>query len=76
MTGTKGAVGHCLGAAGGIDVATAIACLKTGEVPPLVGAQTPILPVLQAPTQLDPTRILVVAAGFGGFDAALLLEQA
>ena len=76
ITGTKAAVGHCLGAASGVDVALAMACLQTGLVPPLAGVRTPILPVLQEPTLLNPTRILVAAAGVGGFDAAVLLESA
>ena len=76
VTGTKGAVGHCLGAAGGVDVAVALVCMATDLAPPMVGVKTPILPVLTAARRMPIERVLLVAAGLGGFDAALLLERA
>ena len=75
VTGTKGAVGHCLGAAGGVDVAVALVCMRRGIAPPMVGVKTPILPVLTAARHMPIERVLLVAAGLGGFDAALLLER-
>lgn len=75
VTGTKGAVGHCLGAAGGVDVAVALVCMATGVAPPMAGVRTPILPVLTAPARMPIERVLLLAAGLGGFDAALLLER-
>ncbi len=75
----KGAIGHCLGAAGVIEAALAIKSLATGTIPPTVGLENPdpeafnisgneILPLS------DPT-VLSCNSGFGGINAAVVLSR-
>ncbi len=37
MHSVKGAIGHTLGAAGGIEIALGLKCLEAGKIPPTVG---------------------------------------
>ena len=74
ITGTKGALGHSLGAGGLVDVVLALESLRTGQVPGVVGLRTPLDDrVLASTAQLNPRSVAVLAAGFGGFNAAVVL---
>jgi 3-oxoacyl-[acyl-carrier-protein] synthase-1 len=77
----KGYIGHTLGAAGVIETALLLEALRlkqypaskgfsSGELPPQVNI--PKEPVYNA--KLD--RILAMKAGFGGINAALVIESA
>jgi hypothetical protein len=50
--------------------------MATDIAPPMAGVKTPILPVLTEAQPMSIGRVLLLAAGLGGFDAALLLERA
>jgi len=81
ITATKGAIGHTLGAAGGIGAVAAISAMRDGCVPPTLNLVDP------APEmgELDCTPLrskkrevraaLVNAFGFGGQNSALVLRR-
>jgi 3-oxoacyl-[acyl-carrier-protein] synthase II len=80
VSSTKGATGHLLGAAGGVEaVATAMA-LYTGIVPPTVGLQTPdpacdLDYVPREARESKPRVAISNAFGFGGTNATLVLRR-
>ena len=75
----KGAMGHTMGAAGGIETALCLKGLATGIVPPTTGlneadeaAQGLVSP---EPVKLHGDYILSTNSGFGGVNAALILGK-
>jgi 3-oxoacyl-[acyl-carrier-protein] synthase II len=77
MHSIKGAIGHTLGAAGGIEAALGLKCLETGQLPPTVGLREAevagegmVSSVVQA---LTGRYLLSTNSGFGGVNAALIL---
>lgn len=81
ITATKGAIGHTLGAAGGIGAVAAISALRHGCVPPTLNLvdPTPAMGELDCtPTESRPRDIrvaMVNAFGFGGQNSALLFRR-
>jgi 3-oxoacyl-[acyl-carrier-protein] synthase II len=76
MFGVKGAIGHTLGAAGGIEIALCAKCLSEGMIPPTVGCKLPESPrVVLEKTTYPAKNILTSNSGFGGINAAVLLEK-
>ncbi|MER5541432.1 beta-ketoacyl-[acyl-carrier-protein] synthase family protein [Streptomyces sp. NPDC001118] len=78
--GTKGALGHSLGACGIIEAITVVKALDDGLVPPVHGLGTPMddfpLPLpIGAPSPVPRTSGLSLTLGFGGFNTALLLTH-
>ncbi|SED08603.1 3-oxoacyl-[acyl-carrier-protein] synthase II [Streptomyces misionensis] len=77
--GTKGALGHSLGACGTIEAITLIKALSDREVPAVQGLETPMedfplpLPVGR-PSPVPPGPGLSLTLGFGGFNTALLFS--
>lgn len=75
----KGALGHCLGAAGVIEAAIAVKSLAHGMIPPTPGLLIPEeTKIAMSGTTAFPLRspsILSCNAGFGGINAAILLEK-
>jgi 3-oxoacyl-[acyl-carrier-protein] synthase II len=75
----KGAIGHTLGAAGGIEVALGIRSLATGMLPPTVGLGTPESAaegLVSAAARPFAGRVLLSTnSGFGGINGALLLGR-
>jgi len=75
----KGALGHTLGAAGGIEAALAIRSLESGLLPPTVGLRHPEPGgegCVSAEALTFPGRILLSTnSGFGGINGALLLSR-
>jgi 3-oxoacyl-[acyl-carrier-protein] synthase II len=75
----KGAIGHTLGAAGGIEVALGLKCLATGQLPPTVGlreAEAGGEGMVSAAVQaLTGRYLLSTNSGFGGVNAALILRR-
>ena len=73
----KGAIGHALGAAGGIEVALAVKMLAEQRMPGTVGMHTPMAEaagrVRPRPTAISGEYLLSTNSGFGGVNAALLL---
>lgn len=80
VSSVKGALGHCLNAAGGVEAAITALALTRGVVPPTVGfaEADPGCPVDPVPGR---GRVLSVRTGlsasfaFGGNSAALVLER-
>ena len=75
---TKGAVGHSLAAAGMVQTAMALRVLQTGKIPPQTSLQTPENGaegfVSDQVRSFDGGAVLSLSAGFGGLNAAVLLE--
>jgi 3-oxoacyl-[acyl-carrier-protein] synthase II len=75
----KGAIGHTLGAAGGIEIALAARALAEGSVPPTVGLQQ-VEPKAESLVSTDAQQIsgqtlLTTNSGFGGINAAIVLKS-
>lgn len=74
--GVKGAIGHTLGAAGGIEVALSGKCLGQGILPPTVGCKNPESPnIVLDKTEFPGENLLTSNSGFGGINAAILMER-
>jgi 3-oxoacyl-[acyl-carrier-protein] synthase II len=75
----KGAIGHTLGAAGGIEVALGLQALLNQVVPPTVGFYTPEKgaerSVSSSPADISGDCLLTTNSGFGGINAALILKR-
>jgi 3-oxoacyl-[acyl-carrier-protein] synthase II len=75
----KGAIGHTLGAAGGIDAAICAHALACRLVPPTVGLQNPEPKaagrVSNQAQAFEGRNILTSNSGFGGVNAALVIES-
>jgi 3-oxoacyl-(acyl-carrier-protein) synthase len=82
VSSTKGATGHCLGAAGLIEAVIAMLALNTGRIPPTAGLEIldPALELtlvhqndqIQKPIQ----TALSVTFGFGGVNSAITMKKA
>jgi len=75
----KGGTGHTVGAAGGIEVALATQALKERIAPPTAGFENPeegaegwVSPI---PAIFEGNYILTSNSGFGGINAAIILER-
>lgn len=79
VTSTKSLVGHTLGAAGGIESVFTVQALREQTVPPTINYETPDsacdIPVVTDPRERDLDVALTASAGFGGVNAALVLES-
>jgi len=80
VSSVKGAIGHCLNAAGGIEAAFTALAIARGLVPPTVGfaEADPACPVDPVPFRGRPMRISTAMSSsfaFGGNSAALILER-
>lgn len=79
MHSIKGAIGHTLGAAGGIEAALGLRCLATGQLPPTVGLREPEAAgagmVSTAVQPITGRYLLSTNSGFGGVNAALILRR-
>lgn len=74
--GVKGAIGHTLGAAGGIEIALCSKSLQEGIIPPTVGCNVPESPhVVMQTTTFPGKNILTSNSGFGGVNAAVVMEK-
>lgn len=75
----KGATGHTLGAAGGIEAALCVHCLTQKSIPPSTGLTTPdpaipATPVLEA-TTVTGTTALSTSLAFGGIASVLAISH-
>jgi 3-oxoacyl-[acyl-carrier-protein] synthase II len=75
----KGAVGHTLGAAGGIEALVSARALVEGLVPPTLGLEHPEPKahgrVSGEAQKFSSKRIMKTNSGFGGVNVALILEE-
>ena len=76
---TKGYTGHALGAAGAIEAAFTIACLKAGKIPASAGfeSQDPELPAapVQQETAVNGTVAISQSLAFGGNNAVIVFGK-
>jgi len=74
----KGAIGHCLGAAGVIEAAIALRSLENGCIPPSIGYKTgdASLGKISGTSHLSLTAptILACNSGFGGINAGIIFS--
>jgi 3-oxoacyl-[acyl-carrier-protein] synthase II len=80
LTSLKGAVGHAMGASGGIESVAATLALGRGLVPPSCGTEEvdPELGPCRIAMRAERSaagRVLLLGEGFGGRCAALVLER-
>jgi 3-oxoacyl-[acyl-carrier-protein] synthase II len=80
VTSIKSMVGHCLGAAGGIETATAALSIARGAIPPTIHVTEPdpACPVDVVANEARAVSLDVVVStslGFGGNDAAVVLRR-
>lgn len=80
MHSVKGAIGHCLGAAGVIEAAIAVRSLEAGCIPPTVGYQNGDAPAGTiisgtSPLPLQLPSILSCNSGFGGINAGIIFSR-
>lgn len=79
LHGLKGSIGHCLGAAGGVEVAVAVQALIEQRIPPTVGCREPEAGaegrVGEFSQQLVGDYLLCCNSGFGGINGALVLQR-
>ncbi|MBW2615519.1 MAG: beta-ketoacyl-[acyl-carrier-protein] synthase family protein [Deltaproteobacteria bacterium] len=75
----KGAIGHTMGAAGGIEVALGLKTLFEQVVPPTVGLSNPeddaaglVSPIAR---EMTGDYLLTTNSGFGGTNAAIILKR-
>ncbi|GGZ64344.1 beta-ketoacyl-ACP synthase II [Streptomyces bluensis] len=81
VSSTKSVTGHMIGAAGAVELVTAIQVLRTGTVPPTVNCHHPIDPEInfvphEAQTRDGMRVALSNSFGFGGHNAALVVRAA
>ena len=80
ISGTKGATGHCLGAAGAVEAAFTVLAVNRDIVPPTINYQTPD-PACDIDCVPDNARELPVRValsnsfGFGGHNAVLVMRK-
>ena len=75
----KGALGHTMGAAGGIELALGLKALEARVVPPTVGCRNPEEGasdlVSSKPRDLAGDYLLTTNSGFGGINSAIVLRR-
>lgn len=80
VVSTKGATGHCLGAAGAIEAAIVLGGIERGRTPPSLGS-SPLDPAVRIRVEAEPgalacRAVLSNSFGFGGSNVSLLLGAA
>lgn len=77
--GIKGSLGHCLGAAGGVEALTAAYALQQQRIPGTVGCETPEDTsngcISSAVQKITGDYLLTTNSGFGGINAALVMQR-
>jgi 3-oxoacyl-[acyl-carrier-protein] synthase II len=75
----KGAIGHTLGAAGGIETVVGIQTLLEKTAPPTIGFSNPEKGaegrVMSEPVDISGNCLLATNSGFGGINAAIILGE-
>jgi 3-oxoacyl-[acyl-carrier-protein] synthase II len=81
VSGSKGAIGHAMAAAGALETIVAAYTCSTGIVPPTVNLDKPdegceLDHVIGEPRDADARTVLSVSFGMGGQNAAIVLKRA
>ena len=80
VSSTKGATGHMLGAAGGVEMAVCCKALESGTVPPTLNYETPdpdcdLDYVPNEAREMEVNAIANNSFGFGGHNASLVAKK-
>lgn len=80
VSSTKGATGHMLGAAGGVEMAICAKAIQTGLVPPTINCENPdplcdLDYVPNTARELEVTAIINNSFGFGGHNASVVAAR-
>ena len=75
VSGLKGAIGHCLGAAGALEAVVTVLSIQNGVVPPNTGLQNTDfdLDLVREARKMKVRQALSVNFAFGGHNAAIAL---
>ncbi|RUM65783.1 MAG: beta-ketoacyl-ACP synthase [Sulfurimonas sp.] len=80
ISSIKGQVGHCLGAAGGIEAVTCLMAMRDGIIPPTINYETPdencdldMVPNVARHAELNVT--MSNSFGFGGTNGVLIFKK-
>ncbi|OIP55201.1 MAG: beta-ketoacyl-ACP synthase II [Helicobacteraceae bacterium CG2_30_36_10] len=80
MSSIKGQIGHCLGAAGGIEAVTCLMAMRDGIIPPTINYTTPdencdldIVPNVARAAELN--VVMSNSFGFGGTNGVLIFKK-
>ncbi len=76
VTTLKGTIGHTFGASGVVETIASVAAVAAGVVPPITNCSEPepSLAFARAPCALRSATFLKLGAGFGGFNAAVVIS--
>lgn len=79
LHGIKGSIGHCLGAAGAVEMAVGARALTEQLLPPTVGCRNPEAvggdQVGEKQQRISGDYLLCCNSGFGGINGALVLQR-
>jgi len=80
VSGTKGATGHCLGAAGAIEATFTILAIRDGKLPPTINYENedPECDLDYVPNVARDARVDVAVSnsfGFGGHNACVVFKR-
>jgi 3-oxoacyl-[acyl-carrier-protein] synthase II len=80
VSGTKGATGHCLGAAGAIEATFTILAIRDGKLPPTINYEVPdpacdLDYVPNTPRDADVQIAVSNSFGFGGHNACVVFKR-
>jgi 3-oxoacyl-[acyl-carrier-protein] synthase II len=80
VSSTKGATGHCLGAAGALEAIFCTLAIERGVLPPTINYETPDpeCDLDYIPNEARPAEVKVAVSnsfGFGGHNASLVLRR-
>src|SRR3954470_20816676 len=80
VSGTKGATGHCLGAAGAIEAAFTVLSIRDGKLPPTINyeVEDPTCDLDYVPNEARDADVKVAVSnsfGFGGHNACVVFRR-
>jgi len=80
MSSIKGQIGHCLGAAGGIEAVTCLMAMRDGIIPPTINYETPdencdLDYVTEGARKADLNVVMSNSFGFGGTNGVIILKK-
>ena len=81
MNSTKSLIGHCLGAAGGVEAVATIQAIQTGKLHPTINIENPIAEiedfdvVANTAQDWDVDVAMSNSFGFGGHNSTILFSR-
>jgi len=80
MSSIKGQIGHCLGAAGGIEAVTCLMAMRDGIIPPTINYETPdencdLDYVTTGARKAELNTVMSNSFGFGGTNGVLIFKK-